>query len=501
MKKTVVMRIGLLMLLFWSMGIAMAQQKVLRHEVQKGETLYRLSRQYGVTVDQIIRLNPELATDGLKSGKEVLIPVVETAASSAEGGCREMHKVKKKETLWSISQQYGITVEELQNANPEMKESGYKLKKGTWVCIPHAVQAKPAPQPVANGYDKLKIAVMLPMKTDAGEAKRSVEFYRGLLMATEKMKGNGKDIYIYAYDEPVASSDLSAVLERIRLHEVQLIVGPLYPGHFPEMAGFVSRENIKWLVPFSSKVGGIESNPNLFMLNTPDAYKSVFVSELFGQSFKNVKVVFLHSSKANELTLSAGLRNLLVEKGYEVGDLLPGYTAAQMGEALAPGKKTVFVPDASTLPETRQLLDELRRLRTLRPLADCALLGYPEWQAFPSEVRDGFYEADTYLFSPYFYNPYAQHTQAFEADYRKNFNTEPLDVYPRMALLGYDAGMFWMNGLLKYGKDFNVQDVVTATCQSDIGFRRAGDFGGYVNDCMQFIHYKPNRTIEKLKAQ
>ena len=267
------------------------------------------------------------------------------------------------------------------------------------------------------------------------------------------------------------------------------------------MAGFVSRENIKWLVPFSSKVGGIESNPNLFMLNTPDAYKSVFVSELFGQSFKNVKVVFLHSSKANELTLSAGLRNLLVEKGYEVGDLLPGYTAAQMGEALASGKKTVFVPDASTLPETRQLLDELRRLRTLRPLADCALLGYPEWQAFPSEMRDGFYEADTYLFSPYFYNPYAQHTQAFEADYRKNFNTEPLDVYPRMALLGYDAGMFWMNGLLKYGKDFNVQDVVTATCQSDIGFRRAGDFGGYVNDCMQFIHYKPNRTIEKLKAQ
>ena len=109
MKKTVVMRIGLLMLLFWSMGIAVAQQKVLRHEVQKGETLYRLSRQYGVTVDQIIRLNPELAADGLKSGKEVLIPVVETAASPAEGGCREMHKVKKKETLWSISQMYGIT--------------------------------------------------------------------------------------------------------------------------------------------------------------------------------------------------------------------------------------------------------------------------------------------------------------------------------------------------------------------------------------------------------
>lgn len=501
MKKTVVVRSWLLALLFLGMGVAMAQQRVHRHVVQKGETLYRLSRQYGVTVEQIIRLNPELAVDGLKSGAEVLVPAVEKEKTSDKSGCREMHKVKRKETLWSISQMYGITVEELQNANPEMRESGYKLKKGTWVCIPYSAQEKKAAQPVAVGYDKLKIVVLLPFKTNAGEGARSVEFYRGLLMATEKMKGNGKDIYIYAYDEPFGKVGLAATLEKIRQHQVQLVIGPLYPDHFDELSGFVSRESIKWLVPFSSKVGNLGGNSNLFLMNAPDTYKSFFAADLFVNSFKKVKVVFLHSAGANELPFSTGLRNLLIDKGYEVGDLLEGYTVGQMRDMLASDGKTIFVPDASTQSVAKKLLEDLRQLRASVPGARCALLGYPEWQTFPADVRDGFYEADTYLFSNYFYNPYSSDTRLFETEYRINFNAVPLDVYPRMALLGYDTGMFWMNGLLKYGKDFGQQDIATKNCQSDIRFRRVSDAGGYVNDCMQFIHYRPNRTIEKLSAK
>jgi len=43
---------------------------------------------------------------------------------------RGQHKVKKKETIFGISHNYGLTIEELIEANPEMNTPGYELKKG-----------------------------------------------------------------------------------------------------------------------------------------------------------------------------------------------------------------------------------------------------------------------------------------------------------------------------------------------------------------------------------
>ena len=43
---------------------------------------------------------------------------------------RDMYQVKKKDTLFGIAKNFGLTLEELINANPEMKVAGYELKKG-----------------------------------------------------------------------------------------------------------------------------------------------------------------------------------------------------------------------------------------------------------------------------------------------------------------------------------------------------------------------------------
>ena len=57
----------------------------------------------------------------------VLTVAVDTVVAQSNRW-RDMHKVKKKETLYSISRDYGITLEELIQANPEMASPDYKLK-------------------------------------------------------------------------------------------------------------------------------------------------------------------------------------------------------------------------------------------------------------------------------------------------------------------------------------------------------------------------------------
>ena len=51
---------------------------------------------------------------------------------------RGLHKVKRKETIFGISKLYDLSIEELLEANPEMKVPGYELKKGSILKIPFA---------------------------------------------------------------------------------------------------------------------------------------------------------------------------------------------------------------------------------------------------------------------------------------------------------------------------------------------------------------------------
>ena len=54
---------------------------------------------------------------------------------------RDMYQVKKKDTLFGIAKNFGLTLEELINANPEMKVAGYELKKGDYIFIPYPSNA------------------------------------------------------------------------------------------------------------------------------------------------------------------------------------------------------------------------------------------------------------------------------------------------------------------------------------------------------------------------
>ena len=104
------------------------------HDVAKGETLYSLARRYGVTVDEIKGANAALA-EGLKAGQRIKIPVKveESAPQSVATPQVRVHKVMKGETLYSLAKMNGLSVEELQAANPHIRKG---LKAGQLIDIP-----------------------------------------------------------------------------------------------------------------------------------------------------------------------------------------------------------------------------------------------------------------------------------------------------------------------------------------------------------------------------
>ncbi|MDA0193774.1 MAG: LysM peptidoglycan-binding domain-containing protein [Bacteroidetes bacterium] len=86
-------------------------QKVVIHEVEAKETLFALSRRYQVTVNLINSSNPQLV-DGLKIGQQLIIPIINDLPEIQTR--RQTHFVDIGETLFSISRKFGVGVNDIQ---------------------------------------------------------------------------------------------------------------------------------------------------------------------------------------------------------------------------------------------------------------------------------------------------------------------------------------------------------------------------------------------------
>ena len=129
------------------------------HEVLAKETLYGIAKQYGISVKELNELNPTLESTGLKIGQKIIIPantsstevavvpqtkktsqkpelavipqVIEAEKSTIE---KTTIEVLPKESKYSIARKYGITVKELDKANPTLGTKA--LRVGQKITIP-----------------------------------------------------------------------------------------------------------------------------------------------------------------------------------------------------------------------------------------------------------------------------------------------------------------------------------------------------------------------------
>jgi len=123
-----------ILLLFFILGksVAFAQTSYQSHYVKQGETVFSISQKYNISEEEVYRLNPEVK-NGLKNNTVLIIPSI-VAKDTTENITFKEHKVKRKETLFSISQTYGGTVDDIKKYNKHLYSS--QVKKGEKIKIP-----------------------------------------------------------------------------------------------------------------------------------------------------------------------------------------------------------------------------------------------------------------------------------------------------------------------------------------------------------------------------
>ena len=440
---------------------------------------------------------------------------------------RDIYTVKKKDTVFGIANKYGLSLPELMEANPEMKQEGYVLQKGATLFIPYEKDLKKnqakagnaagasataatagtgalapaksaaAPAVVSNA---VKIGVMLPLHDVDGDGKRMVEYYRGLLMACDELKQKGISTDVHAWNVPI-DADIRTTLLQEGADKCNIIFGPLYTKQVAPLTGFCKTYGIKLVIPFSINGDDVERNKEIFQVYQSQETLNESTIQAFLKRFTNVHPIFVdcNDSTSRKGVFTYGLRKELEKRNINYSITNVNSSIDQFAKAFLPSKQNVVILNTGRSPQLTAVLNKLDEFDSKYPGASISLFGYTEWLMYAKYNLERFYKYDTYIPSTFYYNPVAERTQNLEKAYEGWFHQPMMIAQPRFAITGYDHGMFFIQGIKKKGKEFTGerQQVNYQPVQTPLHFVKTTK-GGYKNKNFQLIHYTFNHQIESV---
>lgn len=256
------------------------------YTVQAKEGKWRIAYKFGITLDELAELNPEMG-DVLQEGQQINVPNIEKESIKHVDETYGYYKVLPKEGFYRLKLKLGLTQEQLETLNPQLKETG--LKEGMILKTP---QGNSNLANTADGqyggvstnlkyeikdYSTKHLAVMLPFRlnrVDFGadaDSKRSIksdpylnaslDFQSGVLMAIDSLKSMGISLKVDVYDTKYDVNEVSRILSTNNFSDVDVVIGPLTPKTFAKVATGLERYNIPVVSPIGSN---LQLRPNVF---------------------------------------------------------------------------------------------------------------------------------------------------------------------------------------------------------------------------------------------
>jgi len=295
------------------------------HVVLPKETPYGISRKYNITIADLQRLNPNLET--LQPGMVLKVKNgnVEKVVD-VEGDLFKYYQVKPKETLFSLTRRFGISRDSLLTLNPALADG---LKSGMVLKIPNIDVPEfeeYSEEEIVNlerritNYDTKNIAVMLPfhldkvIRTDTSNnsverikkdkvLQISLDFYSGVLMAIDSAKTLGISTNLRTYDTQQSTGKVHAIINSNDFSDVDVVIGPLLQSTVEAAASALQFKQVPVISPLTKRQVGSLSNflqarPSDEMLS--DAMIS-YISE--NSAGKNIVIIADASSAAKKQRL------------------------------------------------------------------------------------------------------------------------------------------------------------------------------------------------------
>ena len=467
------------------------------HKVQSKETLYSISKVYNVKIEDIIELNPG-SDIKIKRGMELIIPDKKVQIKNKpEANTFTEHEVLSKETLYSISKLYNIDIEEIIKYNPATEK---KLKKGSVIMIPKITVDKVIKKDslldintellkiksdsIAKMNAKpIKIAFLLPFMIQNSKVETStdrfVEFYSGSLLAINEAKKLGISMEVYCYDTEKTEEKIVEILGKPELKTMDFIIGPAYSNQISHVSDFCKENKINTLIPFSSKVFDIISNPYLIQFNPNLNIETQYLSDLIKNEYKNDNIVFFeidgvnNMDEGNEFMLS--LQDELRKNKINFHNkMLFSEISIENSNILVADKKNILFFNSDKLSNVNPYLSALKNQNSNNNII---VFEQNNWQ-----IKSKNYKA--LQISPFKLDIAEKEYKKFNQNFSHIFKWEVTTANPRYDVLGFDLTNYFINLIFRNGSEFTKNKLnlpAAAGIQSQFKFKRSSNYQGFVN--------------------
>jgi len=493
------------------------------HVVEQGETLYGISKMHNMSVEDLLKLNPE-AERGLQVGQVLIIssdsqinnqpiqntktPVEETKVTFQDSLLR--HTVLDHETLYAISKRFMVSIDTLIQLNGIKKNA---IKPGDILIIPlkqptfEHVQVReiPSTNPLTNNSevlfakkDSYKILVLLPMNYASSQSaisgmdenaslnkytKVAIDFYMGIKLALDSLQKLGLNADVQLIDTRVDSNVVLNYLKTCENNKPDLIIGPLMPNLLKATARWCKTNKVPLLSPVASNSALLKDNPYFFSSVPSDLrllegmaddlalnhsqHNLILVTSGIAGDLKNYDLI---RSRINSQLKSNAMRSKLKEVGYR----------GELNAAIINDTVNIFIFPSENRVAVSYFMTSMNKIKNTKgENVNITVYGLKEWENF-EELKIN-YKQKLNLHYPSSINlNYSDSTvDTFIQQFRKKYKTDP----GKFGIQGFDITYYFISNYLMQ------LNSPTHSVMNDFHFSSRGDGNGAENNNVFIMRY------------
>jgi LysM repeat protein/ABC-type branched-subunit amino acid transport system substrate-binding protein len=461
-------------------------KRFLLHKVERGQTLYGLSKLYNITIEDIIKHNPQ-TENGIKARENIKIYIGEekksvsipekAAIQTPDTTQQNIHIVQAGETLYGISKKYNLSISDLEKLNPDLSE---KLSIGQHIILPYTVKAPEKQEtqlmpPTSKAHKKssYKVYALIPLYTnnihridttnikniadyDKFKSYDFIQFYEALLLAAEDVTNKNIPITLYVEDiNDLNTSKLKEMIQNGSFEDADLIIGPFFSDGFSLLCDYTKNKNITMVNPFA--ISYDECNARMFKVSASYQYQAEYIAKYISQHYTKAQIILVNNQSQSDIMktqaykkgLIAGLKDENQISIKEINYQKDGIGGIQ--SALNPNYENIIFTFYNGEINITNFIQRMYGLK----LTNVTLFAPSFWNEYDNIETEYFMALKTHYVDPFFVDYSNPHVITFIDKFRERYNIEP--TLEKFAFQGYDITYYFLNALMEYGKGFGTE--------------------------------------------
>ncbi|MEG1664704.1 MAG: LysM peptidoglycan-binding domain-containing protein [Mucinivorans sp.] len=453
--------------------VGVGGQSYFRHRVTKSQTLYALSKAYNVSIEDILQANPELRTTGLRVRTWILIPTA-TKQKSLPDKFTEKPLYKAKDTI--VTQKHPLV---------EPK--------------PVVVDTITATEPITSSMllilpleadNILRVAVLLPFgSADIKMVESAVDFYNGLLLSLGELDKLGMNIDVDVLSSAASAEKVKALIDSGKLDRANVVIGPVYEEPFDVVAAWAAKNRVVAISPLGPT--GVVDNPYLIQVAPVAETK---YDKLFGvlNDTQN-NIVMLAPENYGEKETQTEFEKLLPSSALKLN-----YSRAtsnyQIGALLDEQRDNYILVPTNHEGSIEEILSKISSLNSPIKKYNIKVVGTTRWRTLSNVTLESLFRNEVMFICPYYGERSDDAISTFFSQYLGAYGTLP----SLFSMRGYDVMSIAAKAYKQWGQRMlkELDDATFCELQMPYKFKQSGSDSKFINTEWVLVQYTSDFRIE-----